>query len=454
MMAKLLDVSSRLARAVDEGLADQHGLLARLVSMRSENPELLSDPESIAVAIAEEQRCQLAIAEELQRLGMVVDEWEIRPGRRNVVGHTAPVASSGRSLLLNGHVDVVPAGDHAQWGSHGPWSTDVVGGRMLGRGTSDMKGGLVAAIGALRAIDRAGLQLAGKVLFESVVDEEVGGAGTRAAIDRGYRAEAAIVLEATSGKICPVEGGLEWVNLIVAGVAGHSARRYLSIHAGGRGTAVNAIEKAAKLLAAVQEYERHQGNTRVHPLMPAGITTINPGMIAGGSGGARHGMPSSMHAYSNMADYCVIGLSFKYLPSEHRDAIRRDFEEYVAAVGATDPWLRTHPPVIEWGVSGVSMPPCDTPVDHPLVRVLERALERQTGSASFSGFEAKTDLCWLAEAGIPGVVYGPGSIEQAHTAGEFIDLEEVAVATRVLAETIVEWCGLSEVAEQRESGAN
>ncbi len=117
-----------------------------------------------------------------------------------------------------------------------------------------------------------------------------------------------------------------------------------------------------KLLAAVAELERHWAVHKLHPLMPRGITTINPGVIAGGSGGGADGMPNGMIAYSNFADYCALGLSLKYLPDERGEDVKAEFEQYIARVAAADPWLREHPPEIEWGVAGVSFPPSEVPV--------------------------------------------------------------------------------------------
>ena len=162
------------------------------------------------------------------------------------------------------------------------------------------------------------MRLAGDVVFQSRRRRGDRRAGTRAALARGHVADAAIVLEPTAREIVTVEGGLEWVRVVVRGRTGHSAVRYRSVHAGGRGEAVSAIEKAVKLLAAVGELERHWGVHKVHPLMPRGITTINPGVIAGGSGGGADGMPNGMVAYSNFADYCALGLSLKYLPERAR----------------------------------------------------------------------------------------------------------------------------------------
>ena len=432
--------------AVDAGADEQIVLLQRLVSFASENANLLSDEDARAAGKTQEQACQDVVAETLASMGASIDRWEHAEGRVDVVGRFGGAdaganARGARSLMLNGHVDVVPAGAAQDW-PYAPWSGAVVDGRLWGRGSSDMKGGLVAGIGALAALSRAGLSPLGEIVFESVTDEEVGGPGTRSAIERSYRADAVIVLEPTSNMLCPVEGGLEWLDVTVTGVAGHSAQRYKSVHAGGQGRAVNAIEKAAKVLAAVQEYERHRGNTAVHPLMPLGITTINPGMIAGGSGGELDGRPRTTLAYSNMSDFCVLGLSLKYLPSEDRDEVRAAFEAYIAAVAATDPWLRDHPPSIEWGRHGVSMPPAETQQDHPFLQTIERASLEVTGAAVWTGFEAKTDMCWLVDAGMPGLIYGPGAIDQAHGASEYIDLGELRTATSVLALTIARWCGV------------
>jgi acetylornithine deacetylase len=237
----------------------------------------------------------------------------------------------------------------------------------------------------------------------------------------------------------PVEGGLEWLRVCVRGVGGHSALRYRSIHAGGQGAAVSAIEKTAKLLTAVQELERHWGNTKVHPLMPKGITTINPGMIAGGS-----------PAFSNMAEACSLGLSLKYLPNERGEDVKREFEEYIASVAATDPWLRDHPPVIEWGVGGVSFPPSEIALDHPLAQATARCYRQVLGEPEWRGFEAVSDLAWLAQAGIPGLLFGPGDARQAHGSEEYLLVDNLVAATKVIALVLVEWCGLSSDAASRD----
>jgi acetylornithine deacetylase len=194
---------------------------------------------------------------------------------------------------------------------------------------------------------------------------------------------------------------------------------------------VNAIEKAAKLLAAVQELERQWANRKVHPLLPAGITTINPGSIEGGT-----------QALSTMVDRCVLGLSLKYLPNERVEDVKREFEDYLAAVAQTDPWLREHPPSVEWGVSGVSFPPSEIPLDHPLAQAVASAYRDVAGEPRWAGFEAVSDLAWLAEAGVPGLLYGPGDAAQAHTTAEYVDVEDLLRATKVVTLTVARWCGV------------
>jgi acetylornithine deacetylase len=436
----MIDVDA-VRGAVDERRDELVALVRELVSHASENPKLLADAEAQARATAAEAACQDAMAGHLTALGMQIDRFEALPGRDDVVGRLAG-AGGGRSLILNGHVDVVPAGDASAW-PHDPWDGELEGGRLWGRGACDMKGGIAAGVVALRALGALGVRLAGDVVFQSVVDEETGGPGTVAALARGHTADAAIVLEPTAREIVTVEGGLEWVRVVVRGRTGHSAVRYRSVHAGGQGEAVSAIEKAVKLLAAVGELERHWAVHKLHPLMPRGITTINPGVIAGGSGGGADGMPNGMVAYSNFADYCALGLSLKYLPSERGEDVRAEFEQYVARVAEADPWLREHPPEIEWGVSGVSFPPSEVPSDHPLVTGLSGAFRAVAGEPRLGGFEAVSDLAWLAEAGIPAVLYGPGDFAQAHSSAEYVAVDELVEVTAVVALALCDWCGVA-----------
>jgi acetylornithine deacetylase len=381
----------------------------------------------------------------LRALGCEIDRWDVYPGRPDVVGTLkGEGGEQARSLILNGHIDVVPGGDPAAW-TYPPFSAEIADGKIWGRGAVDMKGGIAAMIGAVQAIQRAGVRLQGDVFLESVVDEETGGPGTTQTVEHGYRADAAIVVEPTDFVVQPVEGGLEWLRVVIRGRSGHSAYRYRSVHAGGQGVAVNAIEKAAKILAAVQELERHWAVHKRHPLLPAGITTINPGVIIGGTGGGENGVPNVLTSVSTFPDYCALELSMKYLPSEKTADVRAEFEDYISRVAAADPWLRENPPEIEWGIRGVSFPPAETAADHPLVEVLTKAAEAAAGApAVVHGMVAVTDLAWLASAGIAGAIFGPGVIAgNAHSDNEHIAIADLTKGVYALALAICGWCGVA-----------
>ena len=332
------EVVQRLRQAAHDLEGQTVALTQELVRIPTENPKLA------VIEAGAEAECQDVIEARLRALGCTTDRWDVYPGRPDLVGTLRGEGSgTARSLILNGHVDVVPAGDPTAW-SHAPFAAEIADGKIWGRGAVDMKGGIAAMITAVEAIQLAGIRLQGDVLIESVVDEETGGPGTMQTIEHGYRADAAIVVEPTDFAIQPVEGGLEWLRVVVRGRSGHSAYRYRSVHAGGQGVAVNAIEKTAKILAAVQDLERHWAVHKRHPLLPAGITTINPGVIIGGTGGGQNGVPNVLTAVSTFPDYCALELSLKYLPGEETATVRAEFEDYIGRVADADPWLRRASP--------------------------------------------------------------------------------------------------------------
>lgn len=431
-------VVERVTAAIDESRDELIALVQDLVRIPSENPKLSG------IADGGEARVQDRVEAALAAAGFSIDRWDAEPGRPDLVG-TLKGTGGGPSLAVNGHIDVVPAGDPETW-PYDPFGATIVDGMIWGRGASDMKGNVGAMIHAAVILQRLGIRLKGDLYVESVIDEETGGPGTRSTIERGYRPDFAIVTEPTGLVIYPVEGGLEWLRVTVTGVSGHSARRYRSVHAGGQGHAVNALEKGAKILAAVQDLERAWAVRKVHPLLPAGITTINPGVMAAGSGGGANGMPNIMTAVSNMPDYCSLELSLKYLPNESTADVRAEFEEYIHRVAQTDEWLREHPPTIEWGLRGVAFPPADTSPDHPGVQAIASGLTALGMPVEVGGFLAVTDIAWFAEAGIPAVIFGPAEGLGAHGADERVEINALVDGAKALALAIIAWCEIDESA--------
>ena len=426
---------SRVLDAIDAQRDDLIAIVQRLVQIPSENPKLTG------IADGGEAKVQDYVATLLDEIGATQDRWDAEPGRPNLVG-TMTGAGGGRSLAINGHIDVVPAGNHADW-AHDPYSGDVENGRIWGRGANDMKGGVGAMLFAALVLKRLGIRLKGDLFLESVIDEETGGPGTLATIERGYRPDFALVVEPTAdGTIMPVEGGLEWLRVTVTGVSGHSAWRYKSVHAGGQGTAVSALDKGMKIVNAIAELERMWANRKVHPLMPFGITTINVGAMAAGSGGGANGMPNIMTSVSSLPDYCAIDLSLKYLPSENGDDVKAAFEEYIHHVCQTDWWLKEHPPTIEWGLHGVSFPPANTPVDHPAVETLAESIRLTGREPRTAGFIAVSDIAWFGGEGIPAALCGPGEGDGSHGLDEWVGVEAIVTCAKTTALFAMAWCGV------------
>jgi acetylornithine deacetylase/succinyl-diaminopimelate desuccinylase family protein len=376
-------------------------------------------------------------------LGCEVDCFAVEPGRENCVGVWRG-GGRGRSLIFNGHVDVVPPGDAAAWSSGDPFDGRVADGRVWGRGSTDMKGGLAAQAFAARAIADAGFALEGDLVLEAVVGEEVGDhlCGTTATVERGYRADAAVVSEPSAPPIplavVPVTPGLLWLSITVEGRRTHSAMRGRIVHAGGDGAAlgVSAIDKGMLVYRALAELEAEWGQAKLHPLYTPGHFTLHPGVVSGA--------PSDVPIPFLIPDRMVLEYSVLHHPEEPGDAVRREIAQQVARAARLDPWLREHPPRIEWKLE---WPPSRVAGDHPIVTETLRAHERATegtphaGPATLRGFAGVDDATWLNLAGIPAITYGPGDLRTAHAVDEHVSIEELVAATRTYALLAMAWCG-------------
>lgn len=379
------------------------------------------------------------LAKELERIGFKTEMFDVFPGEPDLVGVLKGLGG-GRSILLNGHVDVAEVRPDERW-RYPPFSATVERNRLYGRGAFDMKGGLAAMITAVDAVVRSGLGLKGDVVVESVIGEEAGEPGTVRCVERGYRADFAVIPEPSEGAIVTGQGGCITVWITVKSpITLHDGTRVSWIHAGGGMEGASAIEKMVKIIGALQELERHWAVVKVYPGVRPGMTTINPAVIEGG----RH--PAFI------ADECRLWCTIHMLPNERCEDVIAEVEDYVRRVAQADLWLRKHPPTFRWGGTslvkdrGEVFPPSEVDRNHPGVEVLASAHRCVTGEEPrFSISPSVGDSGWLAKAGIPAVYYGPGgSWKQAHAIDEFVDLDEVVKVAKVLALTVLEWCGYVE----------
>ena len=376
------------------------------------------------------------LAGRLRALGGEVRMIPLYPGDAQLVAHL-PGRGGGRSLLVNGHVDVASTAPSEVWTAP-PFHPVRRDGRIYGRGATDMKGGIAAALVALETVVAAVGRLRGDVFAQLVTGEEMGEAGTVTAMDHTPPADFALVLEPSSGEISLGQGGVVtgWVT-IQSPETFHDAMRRRMIHAGGGVRGASAIEKMMVVLHALQTLERHWAVMKSHPGFPAGTTTINPAAIEGG----RH--PAFI------ADRCALWITVHFYPGETMEGVTREIETTVRAAASADPWLRDHPPAFRWGgrsmieERGEGFPAFETPADHPGAALLAQAHADVCGTAP--GYRTSGGVCdggWLAARGIPVAVYGPGGWGQAHAVDEYVALDELVRCARVYARVIAGWCGV------------
>ena len=327
----------------------------------------------------------------------------------------------GPTLLVDGHVDVVPPGLPGDWTTPA-FTPTVRDGALYGRGACDMKGGLAAAIHALEAVRAAGVELAGRVHVASVAGEEDGGSGTLALLEHGLRADACVIPEPTGLAVVPaVAGALSW-RITVRGLSAHGALRE---------EGVSAIEKLPHVLAAVQGLERRRNDRHADEVF---AWLDRPFAICGGRMEAGD-WPSSE------ADWLTWEGRYGVAPGEDLDAARAEFEAAVASVAQADPWLADHPPTVTWW--GGQFLPARTATDDPVVTATTGAFETATGDRPLlRGMPYGCDMGLTVGVGsIPTVVFGPGDIRAAHRPDEHVPLDDLLVATRTLALTVLRATG-------------
>ena len=378
---------------------DAVGLTRELVRIDSRNPSLVAGgPGEATVA--------QALASVLESWGMKVEIIDAAPGRPNVI---ARIGTPGaRTLMFNGHLDVVGIDGM----THDPWSADSNGqnDRLYGRGSSDMKAGIAAMCAAAA---RAGeSELRGEIIIAAVADEEYESIGTRSLIDRGVRADGAIVTEPTRLTIMPAHLGFVWADVTTHGRAAHGSRWDIG---------VDAIRHAGILLAELDRMDDEELPTRRHTLL--GRPSVHASLISGGTG------------MSTYPDSCTVRIERRTIPGESPEQVRRELESACSRARSRQPKFRADVDVT------FSQEPSDVAVDAPIVRALGNALQASGEATRIEGMTAWTDAALLNAAGTPAICFGPGDISLAHAAEEWVSVSEIERATNVLARLVTEWFG-------------
>lgn len=425
------ELQQRILDAVDKRFDEQVEFLAELVGHASTR--------------GNEQSAQRFMAEQFADRGYETDEWRIDVGdiahlpgfspvlgnyddAINVVGTWRGGSGKGRSLILNGHIDVVPTGPLDMWATP-PFEPSIADGWMTGRGAGDMKAGDVANVFALDAVRDAGGRPAGDVYLQSVVEEECTGNGALACLQRGYRADAAIIPEPFHEHLISAQVGVIWMQVNLRGIP---------VHVLEAGSGVNAIEAAMPLIAALRELEarwneadRHPAYEHVeHPL------NLNIGRIAGGD------WTSSVPAW------CQFDVRMAVYPGQDLAEARAELEACIQDAAKSQDFLSKNPPEIVYHGfmgEGYALDSDDSPLAREAISTLASAHETVTGVAlEKTPVTAATDARFFGlYADTPALVYGPAA-EAIHGFNERVDLESMRRVTKSIALFVADWCGVEQ----------
>ena len=370
-------------------------LTKALVAIDSRNPSLVPNGPG-------EREAAQFLANVLEEWGFAVTLTEVEPGRANVLARIGPRGVA--PLVLNGHLDVVGTDNM----THAPFVADVRDGNLYARGSTDMKGGIAAmCVAAARAA--ASGALAREVIIAAVCDEEFASIGTKALLADGLQATGAIITEPTRLAVVPAHKGFAWLTVTVHGHAAHGSRYDVGI---------DANRLAARLLSALDTFERTVLTTRTHPLL--GRASVHAPIVQGGTG------------WSTYAEQCTVQLERRTLPGESAEQVHAEIQSLIDLLHDADAQF------VAACELGGAQPPLATPASHELVTTLVRACQSQGLPGTIDGLSCWTDAALFAQAGIPAVCFGPGDIARAHSATVWVEVEQLERAADVLERVIVD----------------
>ncbi len=410
--------------------------LGEYIRHKSTNPVLAG------TSLNEENECQQWLKDKLEEFGFFekVDIWEVEKGRPNVAA-VWKGTGGGKSLLLNGHSDVVPVTkEHLEnWTGPGPWSGEVYDEKVWGRGASDMKGGNTAFIMAAKLIHDAGIKLKGDLILTTVIGEESGEheIGCDTVLQRGYKAPFAIITEPTNLRIYPVLKGEIYFRIKVKGKATHICNRNKCgtqpLLYGEEPAGISAIDKMWKIQEAILNLEKQWTTYCQHPLIAPGGQFINVNTIRGGE------------SLSSIPDSCEITGSLLFNPGQSSVEIIKEINSVVDSVTQGDYWLRKNPPEIEIPFRGLLKESVEVPLDHEGCQTLmDSYREAMNAEPEICSSPFVSDANFWFPQGQTVVMFGPGDLNMGvHGANEYVPVSQVIDACKVLAAMMINWCEVS-----------
>lgn len=440
----MTDGESKIVEAVEERTDEMVALASELIAF---DTTVRGDPDEPARA---ELPLQEHLGQLLQNSGADVEWWEPAPGDLDKWHRQVPAGlgfegrpqmvarfpghGAGRSMLFNGHIDVVSGEPRESWTSD-PFRPEVRDGLLYGRGASDMKGGVAAMVVAAQVLADQGIKLAGDLIVNTVTDEEWNGAGALAAVARGVEADAALIPESSAFDAWIACRGVLNPTISITGRPGHAEMPQPDWREGG---AVNAIEKAVVVLEAIRELrEKWAEGSSSHPLLESGA--LIPTMIEGGEWWVTY--PAS----------CTAVIDITYLPDQGDadggwgSGLEREIEAWVGERTRSDPWLAENPPEFEWATN---LAPAEIPPDHPLVETV-LGVGTDLGEPGRVGAEQGWhDAATFTLNGTPAISYGASYLASdgettPHAVDEHVPVGDLAKLAKAYALIAMRWSGAS-----------
>jgi acetylornithine deacetylase len=384
--------------------------------------------------LGQEAAAQAYVAGHVRGSGMEADIWELDDtlkqlpnagesgvpfaGRPNVAG-IARGAGGGRSLILNGHIDVVSPEPVSAW-THDPWGAAIVGERMYGRGAFDMKSGVALNLFVARVLRDLDIRLAGDLIIHSVIEEECTGNGTLSASLR-HHADAALVTEPECGAFTRAHLGVMWFRVAIEGKSWHALDAW-------RG--VNAISKAVPIIQALEALGERM-NERVHPAFAhvAHPINLNIGVIRGGD------WPSTVPGA------CALHCRVSFFPGQTVAETRAAVEGAIHQAAQRDEWLRAHPPIVTY--DGFQSSGSVVAMEEPSIQILAANHRRVFGAPMPDRVQTSIcDMRYYNFVGVPAGCYGATGAN-GHAADEWLDLNSLVPTAKVLAGFVLDWCGVA-----------
>jgi len=369
---------------------DVLSLAKEMIKINSENPP------------GNEKALADYMVEVFNGIGLKALQLDFLPNRPNVVALYGS-RDQGRSLIFDGHLDTVPCGDLSLW-SVNPLEGAIRNGQLYGRGATDMKSSIAAFTCALKAIVDSGIKLKGQVTIVLTSDEEISGLGTKSVLEKGYRADAAIVGEPSNLEVNTAHKGVARWRLTTFGKAAHASAPQ---------EGVNAIYKMAKAVIKLEEIaEKYLQQERTHPIL--GRPTLNVGIIRGGI------------KDNIVPDSCEITIDRRLLPGETWHEVEKEFRGELEKLSREDPNFKYELKLYH------AHNAAETPSTHPFVKLAKNAVKDVLGREStVEGFVATTEMSHLVEAGIPSIILGCGDLKVAHTINEYVPVQQIIDATKI-----------------------